>query len=123
MQLDHINISTPEDLMETVKDFYCDVFGFREGPRPEIPIPGYWLYPESGDVASIHLIASNDHAPPANSHLDHVAFRVQSLDNIKAVLEQKEIPYREVNLEEIGIHQVVLTDPAGIKLEITLPRR
>lgn len=31
MELDHINISTPMALMETVKDFYCDALGFCVG--------------------------------------------------------------------------------------------
>ena len=58
MQLDHMNISASLELLETVKDFYCDALGFRVGPRPEVPIPGYWLYPEGGDRAIIHLIES-----------------------------------------------------------------
>jgi hypothetical protein len=59
MQLDHINISTPADPMEKLKDFYCTALGFAVGHRPDIPIPGYWLYPESGGPASVHLIESN----------------------------------------------------------------
>jgi hypothetical protein len=45
--------------MEKLKDFYCTTLGFAVGHRPDIPIPGYWLYPESGGPASVRLIESN----------------------------------------------------------------
>jgi catechol 2,3-dioxygenase-like lactoylglutathione lyase family enzyme len=122
MQLDHINLSTPGDLMEAVKDFYCEVLGFAVGPRPDIPIPGYWLYHHSGGGASIHLIESDQHRPPDGNYLDHVAFRVPSVEAVRERLEERQVEYRELKLEELGIHQVVVTDPAGTKVEITAPR-
>ena len=121
MQLDHINLSTPSDLMESVKEFYCDLLGFVVGPRPDIPIPGYWLYHSSGGGASIHLIESNKHQPPAENYLDHVAFRVPSVDAICKLLDERGVAYQELKLEEIGIHQVVVTDPAGTKIELSRP--
>ena len=113
-----MNISASLDLMETVKDFYCDLLGFRVGPRPEIPIPGYWLYAEDGEQAIIHLIESNQHSPPAMSHLDHVAFHVKTLDSIKAALEAREIPFGYLQLADFGLEQIQFTDPAGIKIEL-----
>ena len=121
MQLDHINLSTPADLMESVKKFYCELLGFKVGPRPEIPIPGYWLYHSSGGGACIHLIESNNHHPPGENYLDHVAFRVDSVDAIRDLLDERGVAYHELKLEEIGIHQVVVTDPAGTKIELSRP--
>ena len=122
MQLDHINLSTPAALMESVKDFYCDILGFEVGPRPDIPIPGYWLYHSSGGGASIHLIESDRHQPPADNYLDHVAFRISSVDAIRALLDERGVAYQELKLEAIGIHQIVVTDPAGTKIELSNPR-
>ena len=121
MQLDHINLSTPADLMESVKDFYCDLLDFRVGPRPEIPIPGYWLYHASGGGACIHLIESDGHQPPDRNYLDHVAFRVASVDTVRDMLDERGVPYQELRLDEIGIHQVVITDPAGTTIELSRP--
>jgi catechol 2,3-dioxygenase-like lactoylglutathione lyase family enzyme len=121
MQLDHINLSTPADLMESVKAFYCDLLGFEVGPRPDIPIPGYWLYHPSGGGASIHLIESDRHQPPADNYLDHIAFRVASVDAIRELLEERGVAFRELKLEGIGIHQVVVTDPAGTHIELSRP--
>ncbi|MCZ6829896.1 MAG: VOC family protein [Gammaproteobacteria bacterium] len=118
MQLDHMNISASLELLETVKDFYCDALGFRVGPRPEIPIPGYWLYPGGGDRAIIHLIESNQHSPPNWSHLDHVAFQVADLEPTRAALESRGIPFEYISLPDYGLEQIQFTDPAGIKIEI-----
>jgi hypothetical protein len=38
MQLDHINISTPADPMENLKDFYCAALRFAVGQRPTLPL-------------------------------------------------------------------------------------
>jgi catechol 2,3-dioxygenase-like lactoylglutathione lyase family enzyme len=40
--LDHYNVSTRK-LNETVQ-FYEDVLGFTNGPRPPFNFPGAWLY-------------------------------------------------------------------------------
>lgn len=122
MQLDHINISTPASLMESVKEFYCQALGFSVGERPAIPIPGYWLYPQSGGGASVHLIQSDNHQPPSANYLDHVAFRVESLAAMKAHFDANAIEYNELDLPEIGIHQITLSDPAGTRLEFNTAR-
>ena len=113
-----MNSSASLELLETVKDFYCNALGFRVGPRPEVPIPGYWLYPEGGDRAIIHLIESNRHSAPDWSHLDHVAFQVASIEPVKAALESRDIPFGYLSLPDFGLEQIQFTDPAGIKIEI-----
>ena len=40
--LDHYNVSTRK-LGETIQ-FYEDVLGFKNGPRPPFNFPGAWLY-------------------------------------------------------------------------------
>ena len=113
-----MNISATLELMETLKDFYCDALGFRVGPRPDVPIPGYWLYPGDGDQALIHLIESNQHQPPNWSHLDHVAFQVPAIAPVKGALESRGIPFGHISLPDFGLEQIQFTDPAGIKIEI-----
>ena len=53
MQLDHINIRAPGELLEEVKDFYCGLFGLEDGFRPDFGQGGYWLYSEDRPV--VHL--------------------------------------------------------------------
>ena len=118
MQLDHMNISAPAALLETVKDFYCEVLQFRVGPRPEFGIHGYWLYSDGEERAAVHLIEAEGHQPPQRSHLDHVAFNVASLEPIKAALEVREVTFGYLDLADFGLEQIQFTDPAGIKIEI-----
>ena len=47
MNIDHINISAPMDLLEQVRDFYCRVFGMEDGVRPSFNRRGFWLYAET----------------------------------------------------------------------------
>ncbi len=118
MQLDHINICASAELMETVREFYCDVLGFHVGPRPEIPVPGYWLYGEGCDRASVHLLETDDRQAPDMPHLDHVAFQVASIQPIVQALDARKIKYGYLDLADFGIEQVQFLDPAGIKIEI-----
>ena len=50
--LDHYNVSTRK-FKETVQ-FYEDVLGFVNGPRPQFNFPGAWLY--SAGHPGLHLI-------------------------------------------------------------------
>ena len=118
MKFDHINISASVEHMETLKDFYAEVLDLNAGPRPELPLPGYWLYHADCDSALIHMIEGPHHKPPQMSHLDHVAFRVSSLDNIRNRLDERELEYGYIKLEDFGIEQINFLDPAGIKIEI-----
>ena len=49
--LDHYNVSTRK-LKETVQ-FYEEILGFVNGPRPHFNFPGAWLY--SAGHAVLHL--------------------------------------------------------------------
>ena len=55
MQLDHLNICAPATLLAEVCAFYCDILGFATGPRPELGVPGYWLYAPGSDVAAVQI--------------------------------------------------------------------
>ena len=118
MQLDHMNISVPAALLDTIRDFYCHILGLTQGPRPEFGIPGYWLYDTNGSRAIVHIIESDNHTPPDMNHLDHVAFQTDDLDAVRAKLEAQAIPYGHLDLPDFNLEQVQFTDPAGIKIEI-----
>ena len=66
MRLDHFNIAAPWALLETVRNFYVDVLGFEEGPRPPFDRRGYWLYSDGKPL--IHLIESDGHEAAGKRH-------------------------------------------------------
>lgn len=117
MQLDHINISAPMDLLEQVKDFYCAVLGFSEGPRPGMSRRGFWLY--ASGRAQIHLSDSGEgHKSREMGHLDHVAFRTADLAGVVRRLESQGISFRRSYRAEDGTTQLFFHDPAGTLLEV-----
>ena len=49
------------------------------------------------------------------------AFRVPSVEAIRDQLAERGVTYQELRLDEIGIHQIVVTDPAGTQIELSRP--
>ena len=117
MDIDHINISAPMQLLEEVRDFYCAVFGLEDGFRPSFHKRGFWLY--SDDRPLVHLIESDDHhASERQGYLDHVAFRSNGLASFVGRLESGEVPYRLSHKPEINMTQLFFRDPAETGLEV-----
>ena len=117
MHIDHINISTPPELLRQVRDFYCDVLGLTVGARPNISKAGYWLYSEGKPI--IHLIESLAHFPSEKQgYLDHFALQGNGLKGVIDKLEASGTRYNLSYLPDIGMSQVFCRDPAGIRVEI-----
>lgn len=117
MELDHINIKAPRALIEDEKRFFCEVLGLREGPRPNFPFHGYWLY--SGDTALVHLSDGKHHVATSDeSYFDHVAFRSTGLREWIRSLEQKGIAYSARYLSDIGLTQVFVRTPSNTRVEV-----
>lgn len=117
MHIDHVNISTPPDLLVEVRDFYCDVLGLSVGSRPKLSRPGYWLYSEG--EAIIHLIESLDHFPSEKQGcFDHFALQATGLAGVIEKLEMSGIPYTVKHLPDACVSQVFCHDPAGIRVEL-----
>jgi len=51
--LNHINLRAPDALLATLRDFYCEVVGLREGPRPAFGSRGWWLYAAPGRTRNL----------------------------------------------------------------------
>jgi len=117
MLIDHVNISTPPDLLREVRDFYCGALGLTVGPRPKLSRPGYWLYSEG--KAIIHLIESHDHFPSEKKgYFDHFALQATGLAGVVEKLEAAGIRYRLSHLPDARISQIFCHDPAGIRVEL-----
>lgn len=89
----------------------------RIGLRP-LKFPGVWLY--LGDHAVVNVAGNLEDAPSAvGGGFDHVAFRTRGLAAAKQRLDGAGIAWREVWRPELGILQLVLHDPANMKVELT----
>jgi len=116
-QLDHVTVLV-RDLAETVR-FYTTVLGLRDGHRPPFPFPGAWLY--AGDRPVIHLVAGRPFDPKAAGAVDHVGLTATDREAVVAHLTALGEPYDVREVPGLGLRQVFVTDPNGIRIELNFP--
>jgi len=128
-KLEHYLVLTAD--IDGTRDFYCQVLGMREGPRPPLGFPGYWLY--LGDTAVIHIAewqTYTEHSAtrdipvstpaPGTGALDHIAFNASDYDEFLANLERAGVQAHRNIANANGLRQVFLLDPNGIKIEVNI---
>jgi catechol 2,3-dioxygenase-like lactoylglutathione lyase family enzyme len=121
--LHHVTVMTKD--LDATRDFYRDVLGLKEGFRPALDFPGYWLY--CGDVPVVHLVptthglgagASADTGP-----FDHFAFLAEDLDGVRAALDRKAVKYRHNHIDSPPIDQLFFRDNNRVMIELNFPGR
>jgi catechol 2,3-dioxygenase-like lactoylglutathione lyase family enzyme len=117
MNLDHINIKAPAEIMEEEKRFFCEILGLQEGYRPDFSSKGYWLY--SGDQPIVHL-SQGEQVLPAEpqSYLDHVALRTTQLSDLLQRLQDAGIEYSSNHVSQLGMTQIFLQSPSATGIEV-----
>ena len=128
--LHHVSIVVHD--LPRAKQFYGDVLGLQEIPRPPFPFDGAWF--RAGD-RDLHLIVTTDPTFRTGKRLDtqdgHLAFRVKSFRRALAYLESKgfrttdDEPGRSmrVNPESVaGFPQIHIMDPDRNIVEINAER-
>jgi catechol 2,3-dioxygenase-like lactoylglutathione lyase family enzyme len=118
----HVNLRAGVAEIALLKKFYCDIVGLRVGTRPQLRIPGFWLY--AGDAPVLHLTEAPPgevSAPTAEqkSALNHVAFRCAGFKATLSRLSEARVSYAINVLPEIGETQVVFKDPLQLGVELT----
>jgi catechol 2,3-dioxygenase-like lactoylglutathione lyase family enzyme len=117
-----------DDIDET-KDFYCDALGLREGFRPKLDFPGYWLY--LGETPCIHIAEWQTYAvwtkevgiptstkADGTGPVDHIAFNASGFAEMRARLAERGFALSENLLDDIGLRQLFLYDPNGVAIEL-----
>jgi catechol 2,3-dioxygenase-like lactoylglutathione lyase family enzyme len=133
-RLDHFLVMTHD--VDGTRDFYRDVLGFSEGFRPDLGFVGHWLY--LGDVAVIHIADWDSYTAhsrrlgipvttpaPGTGPLDHVAFNAPAEAHAVLMerLRARGIAFHPHDSPQIGLKQIFLTDPNGLKLELNFWER
>ena len=118
--LGHVTVLSAD--FERTERFYCELLGLRVGPRPAIPIPGRWLY--IGDEAVLHVlprIAEDGSAarPGATGAIDHFALNTDDRPAFERRLEAAGQPFESRRLADSDIWQIFLTDPDGVRVELS----
>ncbi len=116
------------DLKRT-RDFYVDVLGLEEMPRPDFPFPGYWL--GSGGRIQVHMgqagipnaelyyLGSPAGAAKNNSGVvDHVAFLASDPEKFIEKFKSRGVAYRARSLPDADLYQLFVQDPDGLTIEL-----
>jgi catechol 2,3-dioxygenase-like lactoylglutathione lyase family enzyme len=127
--IQHLLVLT--DDIDGTRDFYRDVLGLEQGERPPLEFPGYWLYAQG--VPCLHVADReiyNAHAagmglvPSSGSHgsgvVDHVAFNASDYDEVSARLERHGVAAVTNTVPAIGMRQLFISDPNGVRIEINV---
>jgi catechol 2,3-dioxygenase-like lactoylglutathione lyase family enzyme len=126
-KLEHYLVMTSD--IDATRDFYRDVIGLTVGFRAELGFPGHWLY--IGDTPVIHIAewdTYTEHSArlgipvttraPGTGPLDHVAFNGTDANAMAHKLDTLGVPYHRHEVPQVGLTQLFLNDPNGVKIEL-----
>ena len=118
-EINHYNLRANRELMHVLKDFYCDIVGLKEGPRPGFTSYGFWLYINDNDI--LHLSEYKGEGAPLTNVIgtfDHVSFTCTDMPAMEAHLKTHNIPYTTRDLPIIKVKQINFKDPVGNGIEL-----
>ena len=125
--MEHLLVLT--DDIDATRDFYCRALGLEAGDRPPLEFPGHWLY--AGGVPCVHVAeraAYTAHSKrigiaASAQCVDHVAFTGVDYDDVVARLERSGIQAVRNTVPGVGLRQLFVEDPNGLKIEINVMPR
>jgi catechol 2,3-dioxygenase-like lactoylglutathione lyase family enzyme len=115
--------------LKTTRDFYVEVLGFEEMPRPNFPFPGHWLGingkiqvhmgPAGIENQEMYYLgtpkgAATDHA----GVVDHIAFLASDPQEFIDRFRRLGMEFRPRSLPESELYQLFIKDPNGLTIEL-----
>jgi catechol 2,3-dioxygenase-like lactoylglutathione lyase family enzyme/uncharacterized protein YunC (DUF1805 family) len=126
--IDHVTLVVKD--LERSRQFYVDVLGMREVPRPAFSFAGSWF---QAGATQIHLILEYPGSGPAgnplaatqrNSRTHHMAFLMDDAEAALPYLKEKGVSILSgPKPRPDGYVQVFVTDPDGHVVELCSPPR
>ncbi len=117
--LNHVNLRAPRELLDALKDFYCDVVGLEVGARPPFPAFGYWLYAGGRPVVHLYQAGAQEvRQTSVQTTFDHVAFDCEDSEAVETLLRRRGVPFEKAIVPASRQLQLFLVDPAGNKVEL-----
>lgn len=115
--------------LKATRNFYVDVLGFEEMPRPDFPFPGYWL--GVGGKIQVHMAPHNipnkekyylgtpkNAATDQTGVVDHIAFLATEPQEFVARFQGLGLEFRPRYLAESKLYQLMIRDPDGLMIEL-----
>ena len=111
--VDHVQLAMPRGREAEARDFYQDLLGLEERPKPPVLAArgGCWF---SNDRVTLHLGVDDDFRPARKAH---PALVVEDLDDLCGSLEAAG---RHVRFDDEmpGVRRCYVDDPFGNRLEL-----
>ncbi len=121
ISLNHIAIYVKD--VELSKQFYREVIGLKEIPRPAFDFEGAWF--EIAGEQQLHIIKAGeaDLNSYSEKHLwkprgNHFAIRISSSMEVEKFLNLKKVEYLSPRQRPDGAIQIFLMDPDGYWIEL-----
>ena len=115
LRMDHFTIVTNQ--LEATRDFYVEVLGLVDGPRPPFPVPGFWLYARQQPV--LHVVGVSQMPEPRRGVLDHMAFHAQGLQKMWTHLDEHGVRFKVIRAPGADrTWQLFMQDPKGVEVEL-----
>jgi catechol 2,3-dioxygenase-like lactoylglutathione lyase family enzyme len=115
LRMDHFTIVS--DQLQATRNFYVEVLGLIEGPRPPFPVPGFWLY--AGEQPVLHVVGVLKMPEPRRGVLDHMAFHARDLQTMCTHLTQHGVSFRIIRSPGVErTWQLFMQDPNGVEVEL-----
>jgi catechol 2,3-dioxygenase-like lactoylglutathione lyase family enzyme len=119
VELDHVQLAIPTGGECRAREFYVDVLGLDEVPKPAALVGrgGIWL--ESGGVR-VHLGVDPDFRPARKAH---PAFRCADYESLLLRVKNHGVDVTDDDDRVDGKRHCYLTDPFGNRIELIERRR
>ncbi|MHB8463385.1 MAG: VOC family protein [Acidimicrobiales bacterium] len=109
------HVALPVASLEKSRDFYEDILGLAELPRPDFGFPGAWLVLGANQLHLMEL------GPVTPDRRQHFAIQVTDAAAVATELEERGIAVsRSFDLPAAG-KQVFISDPDGHQIEFNQP--
>jgi glyoxylase I family protein len=106
--------------VEKARDFYENVIGLKQIPRPQMGIGGAWY---GVGEAAIHIISA-DNPMRVSSDIDptgpHIAIEVEDYEAAKQAITQRGLKFQELKMDGFGA-LLWVHDPDGNTIELRAP--
>ncbi len=116
ISIDHVQLAMPSGGEAAARDFYGDLLGLIEQPKPaHLAVRGGCWFESS--TLKVHLGVEADFLPARKAH---PAFLVDDLPALVEVLRQAQVPLRD-DEPLAGYERVYVDDPFGNRIELLEP--
>jgi catechol 2,3-dioxygenase-like lactoylglutathione lyase family enzyme len=99
-------------------NFYVNILGLKQGPRPNLGYDGAWLYANLAEPAILHIYFDRPVPQPPAGVIDHMAFTGRDLEALKAKFDAHHWTYTVKQQADSGTVQLFTHDPNGARVEV-----